>query len=419
MKNAGYGVDVYNSIRNVDWGEWNSLRDATSDPFMDPRFIEAVENALGKTCRFRHVVVRDAQGRPMATACLSSYSIGGASLAKGRARKVLAALERAVPWLIRSKLILCGLPVSAGQSHLRFAPEADRAAVLRLLDSVACQFASREWARLILFKEIDPEACAELGSLAALGYRRADSFPMNHVEPGSRDFEDYLSQFPSKKRRPIHRSQRRLAENGLRAVNLFGRDGVADLYTDQVHQLYEAVVDRSAVQFEHLPPEFPRELARRMPDNTVFTFIYRGAEVVGFSMSLVSDTTFHGMVLGVDYDVNAKAEIYFNLLYHSIDSAFRHGATEICIGQTTDALKHDKLGCYQVPLSIYVKGGRWTMRAVLNAGFSSLFPPRPLRYPREQAEPKTDNHRVPTVHDFTKSGRAGAPLSPVGCPQQV
>ncbi len=419
MKNAGYGVDVYDSIRNVDWGEWNSLRDATSDPFMDPRFIEAVENALGKTCRFRHVVVRDAQGRPMATACLSSYSIGGASLAKGRARKVLAALERAVPWLIRSKLILCGLPVSAGQSHLRFAPEADRAAVLRLLDSVACQFASREWARLILFKEIDPEACAELGSLAALGYRRADSFPMNHVEPGSRDFEDYLSQFPSKKRRPIHRSQRRLAENGLRAVNLFGRDGVADLYTDQVHQLYEAVVDRSAVQFEHLPPEFPRELARRMPDNTVFTFIYRGAEVVGFSMSLVSDTTFHGMVLGVDYDINAEAEIYFNLLYHSIDSAFRHGATEICIGQTTDALKHDKLGCYQVPLSIYVKGGRWTMRAVLNAGFSSLFPPRPLRYPREQAEPKTDNHRVPTVHDFTKSGRAGAPLSPVGCPQQV
>ena len=116
----------------------------------------------------------------------------------------------------------------------------------------------------------------------------------------------------------------------MRAVHLFGRVGVPDLYTDEVHRLYEAVVSRSAVQFEHLPPEFPRELARRMPDNAVFTFVYRGLEIVGFSMALVSDTTFHGLVLGVDYGVNAQAEVYFNLLYHSLDFAFRHGARDIC-----------------------------------------------------------------------------------------
>jgi predicted N-acyltransferase len=385
-----YQFEVYDSIGRVDPGEWNSLRDAESDPFMDPRFIEAVEIGFAKTCRFRHVIVRDSQRRPMAIACLSSYSIGGASLAQGRARKVLAGLERVAPWLFKSKLILCGLPVSAGQSHLRFAPEADRAAVLRCLDRVARQFARREWARLILFKEIDEAGCTALSPLESLGYRRADSFPMNRVEPGSRDFADYLSKFPSKKRVAIRRSQKRLSENGLRVVELFGRDGVADLYTEEVHRLYEAVVNRSAVQFEHLPVEFPRELARRMPDNTVFSLIYRGKEIVGFAMSLASKTTFHGMVLGVDYDANADAELYFNLLYQSMDSAFRLGAEEICIGQTTDALKHDKLGCYQVPLSIYVKGGRWTMRAVLKAGFSSIFPPRPLLYPREDAKPKAD-----------------------------
>jgi len=333
------------------------------------------------------VIVRDRQGRPMAIACLSSYSIGGASLAKGRVRKILAGLERAAPWFFRTKLILCGLPVSAGQSHLRFAPDADRAAVLRHIDRVARQFARREWARLILFKEIDQAGCADLEPLESLGYRRADSFPMNCVEPGSRDFADYLSKFPSKKRRPIRRSQKRPAENGLRIVERYGRDGVADLYTDKVHGLYEAVCNRSAVQFEQLPAEFPRELARRLPDNTLFTLIYRGEEIVGFSMSLVSESTFHGMVLGVDYDVNADAEVYFNLLYQSIDSALRHGAHEICVGQTTDALKHDKLGCYQVPLSIYVKGGRWTMRAVLKLAFSSIFPPRPLLYPREETRP--------------------------------
>jgi predicted N-acyltransferase len=386
MNSSASDFEIYDSIRRVNWGEWNSLRDRTCDPFMDPRFIEAVENGFGNACRFRHVVVRDTQRRPMATACLSSYSIGGASLAKGSVQNILTALERAVPWFVRSKLILCGLPISAGQSHLRFAPEADRAAVLQSVDRVACRFASREWARLILFKEINPAGCAELGPLAALGYRRADSFPMNHVEPGFRDFDDYLSRFTSKQRWVVRRSQRKFKESGLRAVHLFGRDGVPDLYTDQVHHLYEAVVNRSAVQFEHLPPEFLRELARRMPDNTVFTFVYRGPEIVGFSMALVSETTFHGVVLGVDYHVNAQADLYFNLLYESMDFAFRYGARDICIGQTTDALKHDKFGCFQVPLSIYVKAGRWTMRPVLKAAFSWFFPPRPLLYPREQGK---------------------------------
>ncbi len=400
MNSADYEFEVYDSIRQVDPREWNRLRDPARDPFMDPRFIEAVEAGFAKACRFRHVIVRDSQRRTMAIACLSSYSISGASLAKGSVRKILASLERIAPWLFKSKLILCGLPVSAGQSHLRFAPDADRAAVLRCLDRVARQFARREWARLILFKEIDEAGCTDLGPLESLGYRRADSFPMNRVEPGSRDFADYLAKFPSKKRRPIRRSQKRIAENGLRIVELSGRDGVAELYTDKVHRLYEAVASRSAVQFEELPVEFPRELARRMPENTVFTLIYRGEDVVGFSMSLVSQTTFHGMVLGVDYDVNAEAEVYFNLLYQSIDTALRHGAQEICIGQTTDALKHDKLGCYQVPLSIYVKGGRWTMRAVLKAGFQSIFPPRPLLYPREAAKPNCeDDPRAATLPD--------------------
>ncbi len=137
MNSADYEFEVYDSIRQVDPREWNRLRDPARDPFMDPRFIEAVEAGFAKACRFRHVIVRDSQRRTMAIACLSSYSISGASLAKGSVRKILASLERIAPWVFKSKLILCGLPVSAGQSHLRFAPDADRAAVLRCLDRVA------------------------------------------------------------------------------------------------------------------------------------------------------------------------------------------------------------------------------------------------------------------------------------------
>ncbi|HUE16536.1 MAG TPA: GNAT family N-acetyltransferase [Planctomycetaceae bacterium] len=390
MTNVAYEFEVYDSIRRVEESEWDSLRDAQSDPFMDRRFIEAVENSMGDQCRFRHIVVRDAQRRPMATACLSSFVIEGASLAEGVSGKILGLLQRAFPRINRSKLILCGLPVSAGQSHIRFAPDADRAAALRIVDAVACEFASAEQARLILFKEIDPDGCRELAPLVSLGYRRADSFPLNYAPCNFDNFDDYLSRITSKKRRKLLRSQEKFAKSGLRVVRRAGRDHVAELYTDDVHRLFEAVENRSEVQFGKLPAEFFRELCRQLPDNTVFTFVYRGDEVGGFSASLFSETTFHSLFVGLDYGVNSQCDLYFNLLYDVMDIALRRRPRTIVAGQTADAVKHTKLGCYQLPMSLYVKGGRWSMRLVLKLAFSWIFPAHPIEFPRETAQSDTD-----------------------------
>ncbi len=85
-----YQYTVYTAIRDVDAEEWNGLRNASRDPFMDPGFIEAVENSMGSVCRFRHVVVRDKAGRPLAAACLSSYTVDGAALAEGSAKVILS-----------------------------------------------------------------------------------------------------------------------------------------------------------------------------------------------------------------------------------------------------------------------------------------------------------------------------------------
>ena len=393
-----YSHSIYQSIHEVNWDEWNCLRDASRDVFMDPQFIAAIENSL-TDCRYRHVVVRDGNGRPMATACLSSFVLDGVSLAQGASRKVLELVSRVVPRLVRSKLILCGLPVSAGQSHVRFAPDADRETALRIIDSVAREFAAAERARLIIFKEIDPDGCRELAPLVALGYRRADSFPMNLAVSDYRDFDDYVAHVNSDKRRKIRRSQQKFLKSGLRVVQLYGRDGAAEIYTDDVHRLYEAVAEGSEVQFEHLPADLLRELARRLPDNTVFTFVYSGDQVVGFTFWLISDRTFHAMFVGMDYDVNSKSEMYFNLSYQSMDFGLKRRAQKVCIGQSTDELKHRKLGCYQVPMSIFVKGGRWSSRLVLKFAFSWIFPALPITFPRETADLDPDRSRDATIVD--------------------
>ena len=356
---------------------------------MDPQFIQAVETSMGHLCQFRHVIVRDRMGRPLAAACLSSYTVDGASLAEGFSKTILSALGKVSPWLLRNTMVMCGLPISTGDSHLRFADDADRASVLAILDQLICQFSKSESARFILFKEFTAEGCRDLTSLPALGYRQADSYPMNYAVSDYCDFEHYLSQIKSKKRRMLRGSMKKFTKGGFRVVTLTGREGAAEIYTDKVHRLYEAVLSRSKVQFENLPAEFIRELARRCPDNTSFTFVYQGDEVVAFSASVFSETTFHGLVLGIDYDVNRDYELYFNVLFRALDVALRHGAAEILLGQTADTTKHAKLDIYQAPVSIYVKGGRGTMRFALKLAFSLFFPPRPVSYLRESEESDT------------------------------
>lgn len=378
-----YTHSVYDSIRKVNWEEWNAVRDASRDPFMDPRFIEAVENSMGYVCRFRHVLLRDGSGKPVAAACLCLYIIDGASLAEGSAKKILALIGRLSPWLMQQRMILCGLPVSTGDSHLRFTLDADRTAVLTTLDRLICEFAREERARFIIFKEFGPEGCRDLAPLESLGYRRADSYPMNYAVTDYTDFDDYLSRIPSKRRRMLRGSLKKLAKCGVRLVHVPGGEQAAALYTDEVHRLYEAVYQRSEVQFDHLPAEFLRELARLMPDNTTFTFAYRGDKIIGYSASVFSDTTFHGVVLGIDYDVNRECQVYFNLMYDALDVSLKRKPRQILLGQTADGTKHAKLDCYQVPVSIYVKGGKRSIEVALKLGFKWFFPPRPITHVRE------------------------------------
>ena len=165
-------------------------------------------------------------------------------------------------------------------------------------------------------------------------------------------------------------SLKKFAKGGFRVVTVTGREGAADLYTDEVHRLYENVRSRSKVQFERLPAEYFRELARRLPDNTSFIYVYRGDQPVAFAASMFGDKSYHGLMLGIDYEINREYDLYFNMLFKSLDVGFRLGAHDIELGQTADSTKHGKLDIYQAPLSLYVKGGRSTARAALEARLS-------------------------------------------------
>jgi predicted N-acyltransferase len=373
---AGQGSDsvpVARSIDDRDADEWLTACGGPPDAVMDQRFLRAVENSLGTEAKFYNVVVRDTVGRPAAAAFLSLYTIDGTLLARQRWKKTVAWFRTMWPSFLKVQVLMCGCPVSIGESHLRMAPGADAQAVLRELDREMMQIARTERAQFLVFKEFGPRQSAQTDYLPELGYIRADSPPMNYLPTRFRDFDHVCASFRSRYRNQLRHSRKKFARSGLRVVHLRGQDGVDALFTDDVHRLYLGVLDRAEEKLECLPAEFFRELARQFPNESAFTLIYQDRRIVGFMCGLYHQGAYVNMFCGYDYELNRDSDLYFNLMYEDLDFALRQKVKSIHVGQTANDFK-SRMGCFLQPRWFYIKAPFSPLQHLLRASCPYLFP---------------------------------------------
>jgi predicted N-acyltransferase len=371
-----YALSLAASITERDAEEWHAACGGRADAVMDPRFLKAVEKSMAAEARFHNVIFRDSAGEPAGAAFLSFYTVDGLLLSTQRWKKLGTQVRKLWPNFLKIPVLFCGCPVSTGESHLRFATRADHVTMLRQLDRLLVLLAWRNRTPAIVFKDFGPQEIARTDALLDLGYVRAESLPMNYFPARFRNFDHFCDSLRSRYRRKIVRSRRKLQRAGLRVVHLRGGMGFHELYTDDVHRLYLAVLSRAPIQFECLPAQFFRELARQLPEDSAFTLICQGERVVGFTCGLFHQGAYHNFFCGFDYELNAEAELYFNLLYEDLDYALQQNVHSIQIGQTADEYKM-RVGCYREPRYFYVKVREPGLQLLLRAAGSSLFPPAP------------------------------------------
>ncbi|HEY7330718.1 MAG TPA: GNAT family N-acetyltransferase [Gemmataceae bacterium] len=348
---------------------------------MDPRFLRTLEKSMGPEARFYNVVVRDAAGTPAAAAFLSLYSIDGILLAPPAWKTAVACLRRVWPSFLKFQVLFCGCPVSTGESHLRITTSADPQAVLHELDRLLMRVARTSSTQFIVFKEFGPDQSTQTDYLTALGYVRADSLPMNGFPPGFGSFDEVCASFRSRYRNQIQHSRKKFGRSGLRVVHLRGGKGVDAFYTEDVHRLYLAVLDRAQVKLECLPAEFFRELARQFSDDAAFTLVYQEERIVAFMCGIFHENAYLNLFCGFDYELNDATDLYFNLMCEDIDYALRQHAESIHVGQTANEFK-SRIGCFLEPRCFYVKARLSALQRLVRAGSHLLFPPVPLSAPR-------------------------------------
>jgi predicted N-acyltransferase len=356
--------------------EWHAACGGRADGVMNPRFLRAMEQSMGADARFWTVVFRDADDAPVGAAALSLYTIDGLLLASQSWKQTGTRLRRLWPKFLKVPVLLCGSPVSTGESHLRIAAGADHSSLLRELDRLMVRLACRHHAPILVFKEFAPKEVVRTDNLIELCYLRADSLAMNYFPAHYRDFNHFCASIRSRYRRHIMRSRKKIQSSGLRVEHFRGNEGFDKLYTEEVHRLYLAVQSHADIALECLPSQFFRELAVQYAEDAAFTVIFQGERIVGFVCGVFDQDHYFNLFCGFDYNLNEETDLYFNLMYEDLDSALRQNVRSIQVGQTANEFK-SRAGCYLEPRFFYIKSRDPVLELLIRAGNPYLFPPAP------------------------------------------
>jgi len=349
-----YEYTLHACIDDIPEDEWTSLRRGDRDPRQDPRHLRVVEKTLAGQGQFFYAIFRDGLGAPLADAhlCCSPLDLKQFLNGGSKASDIVA---RFCSRLFRPTMLYCSLPLR----FLQWVSETGQRVAIRSLDRMLRRVAAERGAQWIVLTELTDEHRELLDGLDQHGYLTLPAMPMNHAAPVYRDFDEFCAGETSQHRWTINRSRKKFGQAGLRVVQMAGGEGADRIFTDDVWQLYEAVRDHAEIKMEKRPPQFFRELARALPDQTSFTFIYQGDRVVAFTCALFNEAVYRSILCGFDYELNARCDLYFNLSFLMMDDAYRRGVSQdIVVGTTADTFKREKLGCYQRPLYVCVKGTR-------------------------------------------------------------
>lgn len=368
-----YLVQRFNSINDVPREDWTCLLRGTGDLYMNPQFISAIEDTVPG--RYWAILVYDESGQPVGSAMACLYPIDAALLCPPRPRRVLESIRRMWPSCLRFWIVFCGLAFSAGQSQVRIARGADSSQVLRQLDKCLRHISREVSSAAIIWKEFTEEERLQTDDLLKAGYVRGQSLPMNQFAEGFHRFDEFCGALRSHYRYKVNRSQRKFARAGFNIEHFCGAEA-ASRYTDEVHRLYLAVARQADVQLEILPAEFFRQWALRCGYAVRLTAVSQGRRIVAFAWGVVLGETYQNVFVGLDYQLNAEYDLYFNLMASDLDWAMQSGAEHILMGQTTDTFK-SRLGCYAESRYVYVKGARWFTALPLRVTHKLLLPPPP------------------------------------------
>ncbi len=160
----------------------------------------------------------------------------------------------------------------------------------------------------------------EVAELERLGLAHRVGLQYHWKNPGYRDYGDFLSRFPAKRRHQLKRERAEAAKQKISIETVTNPDAkLADLAS----KLYEATVRKNGWGHAQLTRDFFRRVFAAFPDAIEMVVAARDGNVVGGAFNVSHADRLFGRYWGAFEEVPF---LHFHVcLYHSIDDCIRRG----------------------------------------------------------------------------------------------
>jgi predicted N-acyltransferase len=340
-------VDVRRSIFAFGIDEWDRLvpRD---EPQLRFEFLKAVESSrMGQNPTY--IAVRQDE-QIIGIAVAYETDIDLLTLASPGLNHFAEAIRRGpLKRFLIARAMSCGPVITNCRPNLFLAPTLSPSLAQEVAELLVQGLDEVQGGDLRVLFEYSTTAAQAFGTaLERAGYAQGASLPGTQLEIVWPNFEAYTGAMRKFYRRAVKDDMIAGAELEIRIESDFSA------LAEEAHALYENVLAKASNVLERLTPEFFAALGHFEQARLVTAREKSSGRLVGIELLLVGDTIVQDLYTGVDYTLNDKHNIYFNLVYPGIALACREGFKTVSTGQTSYAFK-SRLGVKPYGLSIFVK----------------------------------------------------------------
>ena len=327
----GLTARITSGVGALSQSEWSGCypQDAEGWPYYRACETQAVPGVA-----LAAVEVRDAGGLA-AAAPLFQLSYRLDTPLQGRLRSLAERVSRRLPSLVEWRMLAVGSPY-ADRCHIAIRVDLTErqreAALVALIRAVETEAESRN-AALIVYKDLaGAELAAIEGVLGRSRYTQIRSLPVASLDlEGTPDVERYIAGLSASTRKDIRRKLK--AVGGVRIER---RQSIEDL-PDKIEALYEETRQHSSVHygdFEALPPDYFRSVARCAGDKAQFMLYWVGDELAAFNLLLLGRDTVIDKFLGMRYPLARLNNLYVLSWLENVRFCLETGRRWLQSGQT-------------------------------------------------------------------------------------
>ncbi|HEY7646199.1 MAG TPA: GNAT family N-acetyltransferase [Hyphomicrobiales bacterium] len=348
---TGLTARIVSGVGALSRAEWSQCypQDAEGWPYYQACEMQGVPGVA-----LAAVEVRDGAGLAAAAPIFQlSYRLD--TPLQGRLRSLADMVARRLPSLTEWRMLGVGSPY-ADRCHVALRPGltgAERdAALAALVRAVESEGESRNTAVIVYKDVMGAELAALEGVLGRSRYAQIRSLPVASLDlEGTQDVEAYIATLSSATRKDIRR--KRKAAGGVRVER---RQNIEDL-AGTIEALYEETRQHSQVHygdFEALPPDYFRSVARCAGDQAQFMLYWVGDELAAFNLLLLGRETVIDKFLGMRYPLARLNNLYVLSWLENVRFCLETGRRWLQSGQTAYSAKL-RLGSRLTASSIFAR----------------------------------------------------------------